>query len=364
MKRKAATAVKEALRAIGERYAPERRTAVYDLRVEEEAGGWVVRGETTEDGAIEALLEQLAGLTGAPEIRDEGVRLPDPALGDQTAALVRAGLAPVHALAEIRSTQITQYVMGHRLELLSRSGRWWRVRGEDGYVGWVHEGYLQVGSPEWARQWEVGVEGEPVVSLGTDLLDDDERVFARMPWGARLIRDHPRRFRLPDGRRGTLREEGQVIAADRLSDRFPLRGESIVRTARLWWGTPYVWGGVTPLGADCSGFVQSVFWMHGVALPRDSEMQSSTGAQLPLDELAALRAGDLLFFSDRSDRRVTHVAISLGGPDIIHCGLANGGVEFNRVGGELELEQRLLAELVSLRRVLRDEKPLEAEPAV
>ncbi|HUH12336.1 MAG TPA: C40 family peptidase [Longimicrobiales bacterium] len=354
MKRGARGSADKTLRDVGARYVPERRTAVFDLRVDEEEGAWVVRGETTEPAAVEALLVELAALARAPVIRDEAIRLPDPALGEHTAALVRGGLAPVHAGPDIRATQTTQYVLGHRLDLLSRSGRWWRVRGEDGYVGWVHEGYLQVGSPEWARQWEVGVEGEPAVSLGTDLLDEDERVFARVPWGARLIRDQPRRFRLPDGRRGTVREEGQVIAADRLSDRFPLRGESIVRTARLWWGTPYIWGGVTPLGADCSGFVQAVFWMHGVALPRDSRMQARTGAPLDLAELEALRPGDLLFFSDRPDRRVTHVAISLGGPDIIHCGLSNGGVEFNRVGGELELEQRLMDELVALRRVLRD----------
>ena len=354
MKGKVAAAVDGAVRAIGARYVPERRTAVFDLRVEEEAGAWVVRGETTEPAAAEALLAELASLSGAPTVRDEAVRLPDPSLGEENAALVRAALAPVHAAAEIRSTQITQYVLGHRLELLSRSERWWRVRGEDGYVGWVHEGYLQVGSAEWARQWELGVEGEPVVSLGTDLLDDEERVFARAPWGARLIRDQPRRLRLPDGRRGSLREDGQIIAADRLSDRFPPRGESITRTARLWWGTPYVWGGVTPMGVDCSGLVQSVFWMHGIALPRDSVMQARTGAPLELEELATLRAGDLLFFSDRKDRIVTHVAISLGGPDIIHCALSNGGVEFNKVGGELELEQRLADELVALRRVLRD----------
>lgn len=354
MKRSLRAKVDDALKDVGARYVPERRTAVYDLRVEEEGDGWVVAGSTTALEAPAALLEALAAIDGAPaSVEDRAVRLPDEALGDIRAALVRAALAPVHSEPRISAPQLSQYVLGHRLDLLSRSGSWWRSRGEDGFVGWVHDGYLQVGTEKWAREWEQGEGGEPVVSLGTDLLDDTEHVFARVPWGARLIRDQPRRFRLPDGRRGILRDEADVINADRLTDRFPPRGESVVRTARLWWGTPYIWGGVSPLGADCSGFVQSVFWMHGVALPRDSDLQARVGAPLPTEDLDALRPGDLLFFAENGDR-VTHVAFSLGGPTIIHSSLSNGGVEFNVLGGELELEQRLLAELAAVRRVLPD----------
>lgn len=354
MRRAQRARVDDAINDVGARYVPERRTAVYDVRVEEDGERWVLTGETTAPEAPAALKEALGAIPGAPAtISDRILRLPDAALGDQRAALVRAALAPVLKEPVISAAQVSQYVLGHRIDLLSRHGAWWRARGEDGYVGWVHDGYLQIGTEEWARQWEQGEGGEPVVSLGTELFDDGDRVFARAPWGARLIRDMPRRFRLPDGRRGILRDEVDMIDADRLSDRFPPRGESVTRTARLWWGTPYVWGGVTPAGADCSGYVQSVFWMHGIALPRDSELQSRVGTSLPTDGISDLRPGDLLYFAERREL-VTHVAISLGGADIIHCALSNGGVEFNVVGGELDLERRLEAELVAVRRVLPD----------
>ncbi len=168
-----------------------------------------------------------------------------------------------------------------------------------------------------------------------------------------MIRDAPRRFRLPDGRHGEL-GTGELVEADRLADRFPPRGESVVRTARRWTGTPYIWGGVTPAGADCSGFVQSVLWMHGVALPRDSDQQARVGSEAdPGADFGTLRAGDLLYFSERP-ARITHVAISLGGSRIIHSALSNGGVAENDLLGELEAERLLLPLFTGARRVLPD----------
>ncbi|MFW6080080.1 MAG: C40 family peptidase, partial [Gemmatimonadota bacterium] len=302
-------------------YESDPRTTVFDVRVERRGGRLVLTGETTEPGAADALYARVAAESDDLEVDDEIVRLPDPALGSSRWALVRAAVAPVHAAPKIASTQVSQFVLGHRLDLLSKRDGWYRVRGEDGYIGWVHHGFVETGEMGWARAWELGDGGEPVVSLGGDLVDEAGRTFARLPWGARLFRDTPNRLRLPDGRRGAL-GDGEVVAVDRMPDRFPPSGESAARTARRWVGTPYLWGGVTRAGADCSGFVQAAFWMHGVALPRDSDLQATIGEGVePGETFEALRAGDLLFFTEREDR-VTHVAISLGGPHIIHCSLA------------------------------------------
>src|SRR5690606_25745539 len=151
-------------------------------------------------------------------------------------------------------------------------------------------------------------------------------VFARLPWGARVVRFSQGQYELPDGRRGTI-GSGEVVAVDRLADWFPPRGDSVTRTARRWIGAPYLWGGVTTGGVDCSGLVQAVFWLHGVALPRDSDQQSHIGAEVdPGENFDQLNPGDLLFFSENS-QRVTHVAISLGGSHIVHSALSNGGVD-------------------------------------
>lgn len=343
---------RDVLESIARQHVPDPRLGVCELRLEEESGRRILVGETTSPAAVEQALRELQA-TGQPAPEDAVVRLPDPALGAGRAALVRSAVASVHPEPRVSAPMVSQYVMGHRLDVLSRREGWWRCRGEDGYVGWVHDGHLLVGEAEWAREWETGAAGEPAVSLGTIVLDEDDRPLGPLPWGARLIRDTPRLFRLPDGRRGHPRDDGDVIPADRLSDRFPIRGESVARTARTWWGTPYLWGGVTPAGADCSGYVQSVFWMHGIALPRDSDLQAKVGQPLDTADLAALRPGDLLFFAEGGER-ITHVALSLGGAEILHSALSNGAVRSNRLDGVEGLERRLAAELVEARRVLPD----------
>ncbi len=327
------------------------RTVVFDVRIEERDGGLVAVGETTSAPAVEALLARAAAEFGA-DVADEVVRLPDPALGDEVHAVVTAAIAPVHAEPRVSSTQVSQYVLGHRLDLLSRVDAWWRARGEDGYIGWIHHGYLAVGAAEWAQAWERGQGGEPMVSLGAEIEDEEGRRLGRLPWGARVIRDAPRKVRLPDGRQAVV-ASGEVVEADRLADWFPLRGESVVRTARRWYGTPYLWGGVTTSGADCSGFVQSIYWMHGIALPRDSDQQARVGSTVePGPDLSGVRAGDLLFFSERPGR-ITHVAISVGGGQIIHSALSNGGVAENDLLGD-ELGRRLRGILTVVKRVLPD----------
>ncbi len=329
------------------------RTAVLDVRVEKRGSRLAVVGVTTESDAIEDLITLLSEIKTRKFIRDEVMRLPHTSLGKEPHAVVRASLAPVYGDPALPAPQNSQAVLGARVEPLDRTGVWCRVRLEDGYIGWVHAGYLQFGTREWAYSWERATRGEPAVSLGAELLDDAGRVFARLPWGARIVRLSQEQYELPDGRRGSS-GGGEIVAADRMADRFPTRGESVARTARRWIGAPYLWGGVTMAGVDCSGLVQAVFWMHGVALPRDSDMQSRMGERiLPTADFSDLNPGDLLFFSETPER-VSHVAVSLGGSHIVHSALSNGGVEVNDLGGDQDLEVRLRDCFTCAQRVLPD----------
>lgn len=330
--------------------APDPRWAVFELSLEEGDDGISLTGEAS---SAEAVQEAVASLAGAGiTVQNAVTMLPDPGLGGDRHALVAAALAPLYAIPGLPAPQISQLVLGMRVEILSRRDVWRRIRGEDGYLGWIHHGYLAVGPEDWAKAWERGSAGEPVVSLGAELVGEDGEVLSRLPWGARLIR-HSGACQLPDGARGTV-VNGEVVDIDRLADRFPARGESIVRTARRWLGAPYLWSGISPAGVDCSGFTQAVMWMHGIALPRDSDMQAvaRAGVQVPTD-YAGLRAGDLLFFADPGDR-VSHVGIGLGGSRFIHAAISNGAVRINDLAGDLPLEQRLAAMLVSVRRMLAD----------
>jgi gamma-D-glutamyl-L-lysine dipeptidyl-peptidase len=329
---------------------PDFRSGVFDITLESRVDRLVLIGQATHPQAVAELLSRLRALDVQPV--DEVLRLPDPSFGPTRCALVAAAVAPVYAQPRLPAPQISQLVLGMRVEQLSRSGDWLRIRGEDGYIGWVHKGYVQTGADDWAFAWERASYGEPVVSLGAELWDEDSRPLSRLPWGARLVR-HTGAYELPDGRRGTV-GSGEVVDVHRLADWFPLRGDSIARTARRWIGAPYLWGGVTLHGVDCSGFTQAVMWMHGIALPRDSDLQATTfiGDEVPTD-FGKLRAGDLLYFAEEG-ARVSHVAISLGGSQIVHSALGNGGVAINDLSGGHPIEERLTQMLVRARRVLPD----------
>jgi hypothetical protein len=330
------------------------RHAILEVRADPRAEGIALVGESTEPEAVEVLCRQLAERVPGGIVLDEVVRLPDPRIGESRFALIRSAIAPVHAEPRVSSAQVSQYVLGRRLELLSRHGHWWRARGEDRYIGWVHYGYLEVGTAPSLEAWAEGGGGEAILSLGAELCDEQGERLALLPWGARVVRERSGRVRLPDGRQGVL-GAGVVVEVERVEERFPPRGEHIVRTARQWMGTPYLWGGVTPAGADCSGFVQAIFALHGIALPRDSDQQEQVGmAVLEGGEgvdFSGLQAGDLLYFAEHHGR-VTHVALSLGGSRILHSSLSNGGVAVNDLAGPLEGEERLRAIFVSARRLL------------
>lgn len=133
---------------------------------------------------------------------------------------------------------------------------------------------------------------------------------------------------------------------------FAPEPEAIVRRAvELFRGAPYQWGGVTPWGSDCSGFVQTMYALHGTQLPRDAWMQGEAGLDVT-GETSELRPADLLFFSDRDDGKITHVALSLGGPTIAHLSLANGGFGINSLDATDPVAEGLRAMFRFARRIL------------
>jgi gamma-D-glutamyl-L-lysine dipeptidyl-peptidase len=126
----------------------------------------------------------------------------------------------------------------------------------------------------------------------------------------------------PDGRTGFIaKEEAQVFEAWLAgAEDTP---ERIVATAKRFLGVPYLWGGTSSKGMDCSGFTKTVYYLNGVLLPRDADQQAAVGdsVDVPAGHMD-LKPGDLLFFGSHAregkPERVTHVAISLGGRRFIH----------------------------------------------
>lgn len=221
-------------------------------------------------------------------------------------ATVRAPIAPMYADPYVASVQISQRLSGHEVELLDEQDDWYLARGVDGYEGWIHAGFL---SPEPSGNSRRSAELRRV-SLGC-LTRSPSGARRRLPLGARLSPDE-------------LVKLGEAVNEVELAARFPRDAVAITRSAQeLFESASYLWGGVTPWGADCSGFVQTIYGLHGVTLPRDAWQQAETGKDA--GALMNLQSADLAFFSDRDDKRVTHVAIALGGRHLVHLALGRGG---------------------------------------
>jgi cell wall-associated NlpC family hydrolase len=233
----------------------------------------------------------------------------------ETTRLVASAVAPLHAEPRASSEQVTQSLAGHLVVILEVREGWKRVRLDDGYEGWMHEGYLDARAlgADAVREWR----GSARYSLGCTIRDAVSGVERTMPFGARVARD------------------AAVVAGEALDEaergrRFPPDGGAISSSAVRWFtGTSYQWGGITPWGADCSGIVQAVFGLHGVQLPRDARQQAALGAPLALTP-DAWRVGDLLFFSDRADGRITHVALVADAETLMHVAIGRGGFGVER----------------------------------
>lgn len=139
-----------------------------------------------------------------------------------------------------------------------------------------------------------------------------------------------------------------VTRAPRRAETATASAARILATAERYVGKKYVYGGETPVGFDCSGFVQYVFGRHGVDLPRTSRQQAAAGRPLSR-KITSLKPGDLMLFSSKGGR-VDHVAIYAGNNQILHSSAGAGGVVYDDLS--TPRGKWYLARHVSSRRVI------------
>ncbi len=258
-----------------------------------------------------------------------------------TGLLVTATVAPLLAGPTLQSEQLSQLVLGEGAEILGVQGEMLQVRTLlDGYPGWIAAGYvarLPLGEVEaWlaSAAWSEGA-----------LLRDGAGVAIRAPHRARVRIEEPGWVQLPNGDRGEILA-GAVSSHDELV--AGAREESPAEWAwREFAGTPYLWGGITGAGIDCSGLTQNTFLARGVVLPRDAQQQASHGHVI---DPAERREGDLLFFRARDRDRIGHVGLLADGDMMVHSTIDTGGVVRESLAPELRAHS-LLARLVAVRRI-------------
>lgn len=272
----------------------------------------------------------------------------------EEAALVRVAWVPGRAEPDRRAEMTTQWLSGEALSVVEEgSDRWLRVRDAGGYGAWVDGGGLVRTSPEEAERWR---ERAAAWSMGTDLAPaPGERAGPPpprwLPWGARAVPEGDGRLEVAGGAR-VMPVEPAAVVTDR-ADRFPRTAGAVVRTARRWLGVPYLWGGRTREGVDCSGLVQAVLAAHRIDLPRDSGDQRAAlvGAEGeraagdrdaadagPDDDGAGTPSlegepGELLFFGPEGGG-TDHVAFRVGGSRILHAAAGNGQVAEDDLAGD------------------------------
>jgi len=255
--------------------------------------------------------------------------------GQPSVVTVYASIAPLHGEPRVSSPQISQRLAGHRLTVLAHDGDWLRVRGDDGYEGWMHRGYLRISSDASA-----GSTTKRLLSLGCVVRDATTGVTRALPLAAWISS-------------GESVISGEAVNAASHARTFRKDQLSIAATAlERFAGTPYQWGGITPWGADCSGLVQTAYWLHRIMLPRDAWQQADAGVDAGRN-IARLEPADLLFFRERPDRRITHVGMGLGGSRMVHLALGRGGYAVERLDDRDDPYVALLVErFVAARRIV------------
>lgn len=233
--------------------------------------------------------------------------------------LTNVSVAFIYRGAGFSSETISQTFLAEILHVLNEEKDWLQVRQEDGYEGWIAR-FFVVDTPEQWDKHDFFSSASPVswIYQNPDIQSTtlrDMTVLSSLP-----ILDHLNgwvQVLLPDGGKGWVEDKPGHSAKS-------LDVEQLVSTASGFLGIQYFWGGKTPKGFDCSGFVQTCFQLNGVELPRDAYQQAEIGERVG-DDYHEWQTGDLIFFSERPEK-ITHVAIYLGDGDYIH---ASGFVKIN-----------------------------------
>ncbi len=212
-------------------------------------------------------------------------------------ALVTLRVIPGRAEPKESAEMTTQFLFGERLEILDRQAEWSKVRShQDEYIAWVNNLQIAVLSEKEVKLWD---ESPQHINFQSSLILQSSFGDYNLGYGACLpLADHISIGKI---------KYAPGTAHPPKPDFLPF--------LYSWQNTPYLWGGKTTVGVDCSGFTQIAMLWHGVQLPRDAWMQAKIGTQVPTVEKAQL--GDLAFFEKKG--RVTHVGIVLPENKIIHA---------------------------------------------
>lgn len=326
--------IDQLIQSIQEQYASDRRVEVFTITVSQLDETTVLEGETTSKPAYDELLQQIQ--QKGIQIEDKIRLLPNAELGDKTFGIIYNSVGTLRFEPRYSAEIVSQGLMGMPVRILEKKGGWQRIQTPDKYIGWMNGSVQEMTKSEqrdYLAKPKVVVTALSVQSF--EAMSDKSGIISDLVAGDMLaLKGEKRKFYLveyADGREAYVRKQDAEKASDWLKN-IDLSGESIVRKAFHFSGIPYLWGGTSSKGLDCSGFSKSVYFMHGIIIPRDASQQVHTGKLI--DETGnfdKLQPGDLVFFGTKATdenpkERVVHVGIYIGNKRFIHAS------DFIRVG--------------------------------
>jgi hypothetical protein len=235
-------------------------------------------------------------------------------------ATINLPLVPLRESDNEQSEMLSQLLFGESVEIIETRERWLFVHNlTDNYKGWVDR--KMVHFLTLSEEDRIAHEVKSIVKVPVLVCyktTSNEKMY--LPGGSILYTDN-------DGK-CTIGNESLIFSPSNLESVGTITGQKLIETASQYLNAPYLWGGKSIMGIDCSGLVQVVFSMCGIQLQRNASEQAEKGEVI--DNLSVSKTGDLAFF-ENSAGRIIHVGILLNSHQIIH---ASGWVKIENVDSQ------------------------------
>lgn len=215
---------------------------------------------------------------------------------------------------------LTQLLFGEHFQILKEEGEWYFIRAAyDNYESWINKKQVELISGTIFKKLS-----NSNAAYTNDLVHpvnskSDKYTFPLVIGSTLPFLKNSEA--IIGGKKYSYK--GRVVHHE--TAKTKLNRKTLIETAHLFLNSPYLWGGRSPLGIDCSGFTQIVFKVNGIKLERDSRHQAEQG--VPLSFVEEAEPGDLAFF-DNKEGRIIHVGIILKNLQIIH---ASGKVRIDKI---------------------------------
>ena len=231
---------------------------------------------------------------------------------------VATNLTGLHESPTFRVPLLSELTFGAELEVLEEQDKWVHVRQTDGYLGWAYRPYLSEGLAPASTHLVIA----PVIELRAEP-NIVSGVITRVVSGTSLTVEETRDgwSKVRANRVGWV-ESQHLRALSDISQTVEEKRVTLESDSGRMIGVPYLWGGSSGNGIDCSGFAQLLHRWVGIEIPRDADMQCD--AANPVE--APYQLGDLFFFGEGEGREISHVGMSLGGAKMIHSSRSRNGV--------------------------------------